>query len=78
MFVKEAELLKELSEAEEALAKGEDGALERFEELQQKAQDGDALNMEPLARVVQQMGRGGGSRCLGLLFRRLEDADWIS
>ena len=59
MFVKEAELLKELAEAEEALAKGEDGALERFEELQQKAQDGDALNMEALVdRVAQQMGFG--------------------
>ena len=50
VFVKEAELLKELSEAEDALAKGEDGALEKFEELQQKAQDGDALNIEARSR----------------------------
>ena len=31
MFGTEAELLKVLAEAEEALAKGEDGALEKFE-----------------------------------------------
>jgi len=50
VFVKEAELLRELSEAEDALAAGEDGALEKFEELQQKAQDGDALNIEVRSR----------------------------
>ncbi len=50
VFVKEAALLQELAEAEDALAKGEDGALEKFEELQQKAQDGDALNMEARSR----------------------------
>ena len=59
VFVAEKALLEELSQAEAALTAGEDGALEAFEELQQKAQDGDALIVDTLVdKVAQQMGFG--------------------
>ena len=59
VFSEEAELLAALAEAETRLTAGEDGALEAYEELQQRAQAGDALKIEAnVDRVAVQMGFG--------------------